>query len=133
MSDLNNISLTGRLTKDGERRQFPSTGTVFAQFSIANNTGFGDYAKVNYFDCKMIGKGAEALLPYLKKGQLVGVAGTLETNDWTKHDGTPVKGWVLTTTSVNLLGGNKNNVPSNQPDLDFTRPASVAELDDISF
>ena len=116
--DLNNISLTGRLTRDAERKVFPSSGAVYAQFSIANNTGFGQYAKVNYFDCKMIGKGAEAVLPYLTKGQLVGITGQLEVNEYTRNDGTLHKGWQLTASTVNLLGGRTKNPndPVNDPD-----------------
>ena len=118
MSDLNNVSLTGRLTKDAERKVFPNSGTVYAQFDIANNTGFGQYSKTSYFKCKMIGKGAEAVLPYLKKGQLIGVTGTLESNDWTNQSGQNVKDWLLTTTSVQLLGGKRD---SEQPDLGFAK------------
>jgi len=116
MSDLNSLSVTGRLTADAERRTFPSSGSVYATFSVANNTGFGSYAKVNFFNCKLLGKPAESLLPYLKKGQLVGIVGTLETNDYTNKAGESVKGWQLTVQSISLLGSKKD---SNQSELGY--------------
>ena len=107
--------LTGRLVRDAELKTFPS-GTAFLSFSIANNTGYGNYAKVSYFNCKLIGKGAEALTKYMLKGQLVGFSGELTANDWTGKDGTKHHDWELTTMSVKLLGGKKETTTPSHTD-----------------
>jgi single-strand DNA-binding protein len=103
MSDLNSISITARLTKDAVRKEF-RTGTTFAAFDVANNTGFGEYAKVNYFKCILMGKRAESLTQYLRKGTKVAIVGTLEVNDWTNKDGVKVKDWQLKVQDIALLG-----------------------------
>jgi single-strand DNA-binding protein len=102
MSDLNNVSLTGRLTKDPVSKTLP-TGTFLAEFAVANNTGFGQYAKTNYFDVKLWGKQGQAVFPYLSKGKHVAVSGSLEMETWFDKDGNNCKKWVLTAQQVILL------------------------------
>jgi single-strand DNA-binding protein len=79
------------------------------KFSVANNTGFGDRKKTQFFDCVMWGNRAESLNPYLKKGNQVGITGTLESNDWTGRDGTPHKSWTMTVNDLQLMGEPKSN------------------------
>jgi single-strand DNA-binding protein len=119
MADLNNMALIGRLTRDAELKTL-STGTKMLQFAIANNTGYGQYAKCNFFDVKMWGKGAEGIAPYMKKGQQIGVAGTLENETWLGNDGQNRSKWVLTTNNVTLLGGKKDG-------MDVTTPVNMGE------
>lgn len=104
MSDLNNISLVGRLTKDAEKKAAGSTSYI--AFSIANNTGYGDYKKTNFFDCKLWGKQGETLFSYLNKGKQVGVSGKLEMETWTSGD-VEHKKWVLSTSDVILMADPK--------------------------
>jgi len=104
MSDLNNLCITARLTKDSVQRTFTS-GTAYLNFEVVNNTGFGEHAKVNYFKCILIGKRAEALVQYLHKGKLVAINGVLEKNDWTNNEGKLVKDWQITVSDIILLGG----------------------------
>jgi len=104
MSDLNNWNGTGRLTKDAVKKTFPS-GTDYLTFDIANNTGYGEHAKCNYFGCILIGKRATSMVQYLIKGKLVALSGTLEKNDWTGQDGKLNKGWQLNINDIVLLGG----------------------------
>ena len=50
-SDLNNIMLIGRLTKDPESKYLPS-GSAVVEFSIANNyyVSSKNSNEINYFD-----------------------------------------------------------------------------------
>lgn len=106
MADINVCTFVGRLTKDAELKVFPNSGKKFLNFSIANNTGYGEYAKVQFFDCMMIGdKRAEGLKPYLGKGQMVCVTGEQESNDYTKADGTQHRGYKLQVKELQLIGG----------------------------
>jgi single-strand DNA-binding protein len=84
MSDLNSFSLTGHLTKDALSKTLP-TGTTLVEFSLANNTGWGQYAKTAYFTCNVWGKTGTSILQYLKKGKAVAVSGTLEVQKWTSN------------------------------------------------
>lgn len=103
MADLNNVSFTGRLTKDAVKKVLP-TGTGLVTFSLANNTGWGDYAKVLYLECNLWGKQGESLLKYLLKGKQVAVSGTLELQKWTSaQDGTEKQKNVINCRDVILL------------------------------
>lgn len=89
MSDINNVSLTGRLTRDPELR-VTAGGTQLLSFILAFNTSVrnrqtGEWdERGNYIDCTMFGKRAEALLNFLAKGQKVAIAGKLRYATWDK-------------------------------------------------
>ena len=117
MSDLNVMTITGRLVKDAVKKSFPQSGISYAIFDVANNTGFGDYAKANYFKCQLIGRRADSLTQYLTKGQLVSISGELNKNDWTNKEGNLVKDWQLTVDKINLISTGKR--PSSDGEFDF--------------
>lgn len=114
MSDLNNCVFTGRLTKDCESKTVGAKGSLLVTFSIANNTGFGDYAKTQFFDVQLWGKRGEALQQYLTKGKQVAVVGQLEQNKWQGQDGQEHFSWRLNASDVQLLASPKaeNATPS---------------------
>lgn len=118
MSDLNSCSFVGRVTKDAEVSSVGSKGTKICKFGIANNTGFGEYAKANFFNVQMWGKQGEAIAPYLTKGKQVAVSGSLESNKWSSQDGTAHENWTLTVNSITLLADSKTNSASvsQEPD-----------------
>lgn len=89
MSDINNVSLTGRLTRDPELR-VTAGGTQLLSFTLVFNTSVrnrqtGEWdERSNFIDCTMFGKRAEALLNFLAKGQKVAIAGKLRYATWDK-------------------------------------------------
>ena len=89
MSDINNVSLTGRLTRDPELR-VTAGGTQLLSFTLAFSTSVrnrqtGEWdERGNFIDCTMFGKRAEALLNFLAKGQKVAIAGKLRYATWDK-------------------------------------------------
>lgn len=109
MSDLNSCSFIGRVTKDAETMTVGSKGTSLTKFGIANNTGFGQYAKTQFFNCQMWGKQGEAIKQYLTKGKQVAVTGQLENSKWTDNDDVEHDSWTLTVSSVTLLADPKNS------------------------
>ena len=80
---MNNIILTGRLTKDVEMRYIPVTGTPVATFTLAVQR---DYLKkdgtrdVDFIPVETIGKTAEFCKNYLSKGRLVAVQGSIRVD-----------------------------------------------------
>ena len=107
MSDLNSCSFTGRVTKDAVVESIGAKGTQITKFSIANNTGFGQYAKTNFFNVQVWGKAGVAIAEYLKRGKQVAVTGMLENQRWTGKDGLEHDSWNLTCQSVTLLADAK--------------------------
>lgn len=109
MADLNNCSFTGRVTRDAETITVGSKGTSLTKFSIANNTGFGQYARTQFFNVQIWGKAGEGVKQYLVKGKQVAVAGTLENQKWTGNDGIEHDSWTLTASSITLLADAKGS------------------------
>lgn len=107
MSDMNVCTFIGRCTRDAETTQVGTKGTSLTKWAIANNTGFGQYERTNFFNCQMWGKQGEGLSPLLKKGKQIAVTGTLENLSWTSTDGAVHDTWTLTVTQVTLLADPK--------------------------
>ncbi len=85
MSDMNNLSLVGRLVRDVELKQTTS-GTNVASLSLAVNEKYGDTEYVNYFDCTAFGRQAEVLNQYVQKGHRLGITGKIKQNRWNDKD-----------------------------------------------
>lgn len=114
MSDLNSCAFTGRLTKDAEVKLVGAKQTPCCEFSIANNTGFGQYAKVSYINVHLWGQSGQNLLQYLTKGQPVAVCGEFAQNDWVDTNGVKHTMWRLSASKITLLGGGKARQPASE-------------------
>ena len=87
--DMNNVCITGRITKDIELRA-TSTGLPAVSMFIAVNNGKNqdgeerpaDFPKVYVYD-----KQAENISKYCRKGSKVAVVGSIKTRTWDKDDG----------------------------------------------
>ena len=105
-SDLNNIMLIGRLTKDPESKYLPS-GSAVVEFSIANNYYMSskNSTEVNYFDVVAFGKMAETVAKYLTKGKQVAISGTLRQDRWQDKDTNAARSKVrIIMQSMQMLG-----------------------------
>lgn len=114
MSDLNNCTFTGRLTRDAETLTVGAKQTTLTKFGMANNTGFGQYEKTSFFNVQIWGRQGEALLPYLKKGKAVAVAGELVNDKFQGRDGEQHDSWVLTARSISLLSSPQQTAEPEQ-------------------
>lgn len=91
MADINCVTLTGRLTRDGELRYSPNGGAI-VRFSLAVNrskrNADGTWGEdTSFFDCVYFGKAAEATNSYLTKGRMIAINGELRQNRWEGSDG----------------------------------------------
>lgn len=109
MSDLNNFSVIGRITKDAELKTIGAKQTPCAEFTIANNTGYGQFEKTSFISVQLWGTSATNLVPYLRKGTRVAACGEFTQNDWVDTNGVKHSMWRLSSRSVQLLGA-----PSSQ-------------------
>jgi len=75
---INMVILTGRLTRDPEIR-YTQSGKAVASISLAVGRKFSK-DETDFFDCTAWGKTAEIAAEYLRKGNQVGVTGTLRQN-----------------------------------------------------
>jgi single-strand DNA-binding protein len=90
MSDLNSVSIVGRLTKAPEMK-YTKTGTAVTAFSLANNKTFNyegtKKETVSYFKCNAWGGLGEMIAKHCQKGARVGVHGRLNENRYEDADG----------------------------------------------
>lgn len=101
MSDMNNWSITGRLTKDATFN-IVGSGKPLLTMDVAVNTGFGDSKQTIFTKVNMWSDRGSKIVDYLKKGTLVAVTGTLSLNTWTGKDGDQRQDIVLTTFNVDF-------------------------------
>ena len=81
------ITLTGRVTADFEL-QTSHNGTMYVQFNMAVNKGFGAQEHANFYQCVLFGKDAERIIKAgVKKGSLLFVTGDLDIVEFTRKDG----------------------------------------------
>jgi single-strand DNA-binding protein len=115
MTDINNVTIVGRLTRDlnaGDQREFAYTpnGQARANISIAVNRSRknGDQwiDEANYFNVTIWGKTAENLKPYLTKGKQLIVEGYLKQDRWQDKETGKTRDRVsIVANNVQLLGG----------------------------
>ena len=96
MSDINELCISGRLTRDPAMRETKS-GTAVVNFTIASNkqsrnktTGEKE-ERTTFLDCLMFGSRATGIGPYLRKGQVVFLSGELQYKTWDKDGRTMSK------------------------------------------
>lgn len=112
MTDLNHVTLIGRLTRDAELK-YTQNGFAISNFSVAVNrrrkNGEQWVEEAHFFDITLYGKSAESLKQYLIKGKQIAVDGELRQDRW-EQDGQQRSKVVIAANNVQLLGGGS---PSN--------------------
>lgn len=135
MRDVNSITLCGRVTHDVGERDFSylSTGTPKLKISIAVNDSKkqGDQwvDVASYFDIDYLGKPAEAIKPYIKKGTQIVVLGALKQERWEK-DGEKKRRVYINASMIQLAGGRKdsgNNNGATFTPIDNAMPSSSGD------
>ena len=137
MNDINNVTLTGRLTSDAAL-SYTTSGTACEKFSLAvshsvkSADGWRD--ETDFFDCVLWGKHAETLSTYLRKGQKIAVSGELRQNRW-EQDGQKKSKVTINLSSVVLCGGKSEETKSETRNVyrKAESPTTAEFTDDIPF
>ena len=137
---MNKFIVTGNITKDAELR-YTANDKAYSKFCIANNDGYGDNQKTNFFNCTLWGKSAENLNRFLTKGQKVLITGRVELGKYTDKEGVER---LTTDIIVDSFGGveligNKvqqesetDNYASNNNDFSMNNNEDMTPVDDDS-
>lgn len=83
---MNNVSIVGRNTKELEAKSLPS-GSKVVNFCIAVDRRTKDDKVTDYIDCVAWGKTADLIAQYVKKGDRIGVIGSITTRSYQDRDG----------------------------------------------
>ena len=121
---MNNIILTGRLTKDVEMRYIPVTGTPVATFTLAVDRDFvkkDGTRDTDFIPVEVMGKVAEFCVNYLSKGRLVAVQGSLRVDRY--QDKTTQEFKIFTKVAARSIQA-LDKKPNNTDSADNTKKTS---------
>lgn len=122
---MNNITITGNLTKDPMTSRTPSDKLV-ATGTIAVNRQFGKEA--DFFDFDVWENQAEYLSKYARKGDRVELVGSMENHKYQRKDGTTSSKWVVKVIFVNVISSKGT---ASQEEVEETFDSlNIDELDD---
>lgn len=108
---INNVTLTGRITKDLEKNQ-TNKGTSVVNFSLAVDRRFknsngehdADFIGIQAWDMT-----ANLLCKYCGKGSLIGIEGRIQTRNYENNQGQRVYVTEVVAENVTFLDSKKNN------------------------
>lgn len=121
---MNQFNGIGRPTKDIEL-QTAQSGTKFVNFTIAINSKFknkqtGEY-DANFIRCKAFNHTAEFLQKHIKKGEMVGIEGEVQSGSYEDKDGKKVFTTDILVSSVTpIFGQGQNNNAGGQQSNSYT-------------
>lgn len=124
MADLSCYSFTGRLTKDAAIKTLPS-GKTLLELDVANNIGFGDFARTNWLKVKKWGENNAGLISLLVKGSLITASGELSTETWRSNNGETHTNLVVTVFNIQILNSKKQDAPAQTPAETVTPPVAT--------
>jgi single-strand DNA-binding protein len=125
------IEFIGRLGRDPETR-YTGSGAAVANFSVAVSESYKDKSgekqeKTEWFKCVAWQKLAEICQQYLKKGQLVFIAGQGATREWTDKEGGKRTSFEITVREMKMLSRGQEQGDKPEP---AERPGTAPEISD---
>lgn len=131
---INQVSITGNLTREPEIRSTQS-GTTVLSFGIAVNdrrkVADGQWAdEPNFFECVTFGNRAKALGDILTKGMKVAIAGKLHYSSWEK-DGQKHSKVDIIANDVELMQNRRPEQPQQDYQSGYQKQQTM--YDDIPF
>lgn len=113
---INNVTLTGRITKDLEKKE-TGKGTSVVNFSLAVDRRFknsnGD-READFIGIQAWGMTADLLCKYCGKGSLIGIEGRIQTRNYENNQGQRVYVTEVVAENVTFLDSKKGNNQSQQ-------------------
>ena len=116
---INNVVLTGRLTKDAELK-YTGTGTAVASFTLAVDRTFKNAngeKETDFINVVAWRKTAETLANFTRKGSLIGIQGRIQTRNYENSEGKRIYVTEVVADSFTFLESKKqadSNGSSNQ-------------------
>lgn len=113
---INNVTLTGRITKDLEKKE-TGKGTSVVNFSLAVDRRFKDSngnREADFISIQAWGMTADLLCKYCGKGSLIGIEGRIQTRNYENNQGQRVYVTEVVAENVTFLDSKKNNDQGQQ-------------------
>lgn len=106
---LNNVTLMGRLTADPELK-YTANETAYTNFTIAverDYSGKSEEKATDFIDITAWRKSAEFVVKYFRKGQLIAVQGSVQTDTYEDKKGTKRKSVKVVANHLYFAGSNQ--------------------------
>ena len=130
---INSVVLMGRLTYDPELRTTP-TGISVIRFQIACDRNYqakGEERKADFIDVTAWRQTAEFISRYFRKGSMIAIEGSIQTDNFTDKDGNKRKSVTVVANNVSFCGSKAESGNSNPV---YKQPApSYASADNSDF
>ena len=127
-------SLMGRLTYDPELRTTPN-GISVVRIQLACDRNFqrsGEERKADFIDVTAWRQTAEFISRYFRKGSMIAVEGSIQTENFTDKDGNKRKSVQVVANNVSFCGSKAESGTASNPA--FSQPApSYASADNSDF
>lgn len=137
---INNVTLVGRLTRDPELKYTPSNIAI-TTFNLAVNRNFkgvNEEREADFINCMIWRKQAENFANWVKKGNLVGITGRIQTRNYENQQGQRVYVTEVVADTFQLLEkrdntANNSNIEEQMPaSFGATNPLDISD-DDMPF
>ncbi len=109
----NKIIFDGNLTRDPESF-ITKNDKQIVSISVANTTGYKEFANTNFFKCKLFGHTAKFVNDYAKKGQEVTVYGECNIKKWEDKEGNKRESIEVSVNDITLHRGQQVQSQDNQ-------------------
>lgn len=143
---MNNVGLTGRITKDLELK-YTQNGKAYCRFTLAVDRGLSKEKKqeaeangqptADFINCVAWGVTAEVLNRYTAKGKKILVNGSIETGSYTVQDGSKRYTTDVLVNRIEILefaDSNNTNSQDTRPFGQFDElPYQEANNEDLPF
>ena len=130
---INNVVLTGRLSRDPEIKQTQS-GVSVCNFCIAVDRQYksGEEKICDFINCVAWRGTADFVSKYFHKGDGIGVTGSIQTRKWVTDGGENRYATEVLCQQVSFLDGKKNAAEATQTPMDGNHNFSEVTEEDES-
>lgn len=111
---MNNICITGRLTKDPELKStLNGASVVSVNVAVDRNYKVNGERASDFIPVVFWRSTAEFVAKYFSKGDNIAIVGSLESREYTDKENKKRIVWEVITSDVSFCGGKKNDSPSS--------------------
>ncbi len=125
---MNHIVLIGRITRDLELK-YTTNGSAVVNFSVAVDRDFSKEKVTDFINVVTWNKQAENLEKYMKKGSLIGIAGSLQTRSYKDKEGNNRTVYEVLAANIQYLESKKDFIAEEKQEDIFSQFTAVDDED----
>lgn len=123
---INSVVMMGRLTFDPELKKTPNgTSVINFQIAVDRSVTKGKERQSDFIDCQAWRNTAEFVSKYFKKGNMIAVEGSIQTNSYTDKDGNKRKNVIVVTNNVSFCESKNSSFQASAGGASATTPAAT--------